>query len=80
MSICRLCRAAAAVDISRRTRTRGRGGEETGGQGEQGVPPCDPGVGSFWGFDSLLSDDSLLEAGGCGLNLDDLVNPLDARE
>ena len=76
MSICRLCRAAAAVDISRRRRTIGRGGEKTVGQGEQG----DPGVGSFWGFDSLLSDDSLLEAGGCGLHLDDLVNPLDARE
>ncbi len=76
MSICRLCRAAAAVDIRRRTRTIGRGGEKTGGHGEQG----DPGVGSCWGFDSLLSDDSLLEAGGCGLNLDDLVNPLDARE
>ena len=27
----------------------------------------------------LLSDDSLLEAGGAALNLDDLVNPLDVR-
>jgi len=27
----------------------------------------------------LLSDDSLLEAGGCRLHIDDLINPLDAR-
>ena len=27
----------------------------------------------------LISDDSLLEAGGSGLHLDDLINPLDAR-
>ena len=30
--------------------------------------------------EELLSDDSLLEAGGPGFDLDDLINPLDARE
>jgi hypothetical protein len=30
-------------------------------------------------LEELLSDDSLLEAGGAALSLDDLINPLDAR-
>lgn len=31
------------------------------------------------GLEELLSDDSLLEAGGSALSLDDLINPFDAR-
>ncbi len=30
-------------------------------------------------LEELLSDDSLLDAGGAALSLDDLINPLDAR-
>lgn len=39
------------------------------GLGEKGVE-----------WEELLSDDSLLEAGGSTLSLDDLINPLDARD
>jgi hypothetical protein len=47
----------------------GRSGQEGGVPGK--IDLCDH---------DLISDDSLLEAGGSGLHLDDLINPLDARE
>ena len=57
----------------------GSAGEGEAGGGRSGQAGGVPGKMELWDHD-LISDDSLLEAGGSGLHLDDLINPLDARD
>ena len=53
--------------------TSGAAGRQTAAAADEGKRRAEQGL------EELLSDDSLLEAGGSALSLDDLINPLDAR-